>query len=175
MTLLCLSDSQETLDNHIFIKLLDTRRGKSISPDLSDINPRRRRRPSGFRVDIVHPVDDGELAAGGYGFFAPASWLFSFVPVRLAVPPGGPNPPDGSACYSGIGAPGARAVPGSGFRSGSREKTAEENPPPYILSAFNPVIDVSVLDHRVSSVTSYDDMIENQNSDSVQQALELNC
>ena len=40
--------------------------------------------------------------------------------------------------------------------------------------AFDPVIDIPVLDHRVSPVTGYDDVVQYQDPDPVQQPLELN-
>lgn len=37
------------------------------------------------------------------------------------------------------------------------------------------VVDISVLDHAVGVVVRDDDMIENENPDSIQKALELKC
>lgn len=118
-----------------------TRRGKSISPDLPDINPRRIRRPSGFRVDIVHPVDNGKNRRRGYGFFSPVFRLASFVPLRPAVPPGGPNPPDGSAAAPVSGAPGAQPFR---FRFGSdwlpERKRRRDVPPPGFFPDYLPFV-----------------------------------
>ena len=44
---------------------------------------------------------------------------------------------------------------------------------PVCLPAFDPVIYIAVLDHRIGPVTGYDDMIEDQYADPVEQALEL--
>ena len=69
-----------------------------------------------------------------------------------------------TVCASG-GAPepGAKKAEGNPLRAGAGSG----------LSARNPVINVAMLDHAVSPVTGYDDMIEDQYADPVQQALEL--
>ena len=66
----------------------------------------------------------------------------------------------------------------SGSASAEASKKAEGFPPPVCLPglpAFDPVIDIPVLDHRIGPVAGYDDMIENQNPDPIQQPLELKC
>ena len=40
---------------------------------------------------------------------------------------------------------------------------------------FNSVINISVLNHTVSFVPSYDDVIQNQDIHAIQQSLKLNC
>ena len=42
-------------------------------------------------------------------------------------------------------------------------------------SSFNSVIYISVLDHAVCSVAGNDNMIQDQDTDSVEQPLELKC
>ena len=64
----------------------------------------------------------------------------------------------------------------SRYRPGiGRKKNGGLIPPlaPVCLPALDPVINIAVLDHAVSPVTGYDDMIEDQYADPVEQALEL--
>ena len=79
---------------------------------------------------------------------------------------------------------GVAAVPALGARCAQpvparnrKKKRRGENPPsalaPVCLPAFDPVIYIAVLDHRIGPVTGYDDMIEDQYADPVEQALEL--
>ena len=121
------------------------------------------------------PWITGEPAAGGMAFLRLSpGWFPSFRSV-LPSRPVGPIPRTGRLLLR-LQAPQGRELfpaPASGLAAEKRRR--RKNPPPCILSAFDPVIDISVLDHRVSSVTGDDDVIENQDPDSVQQALELNC
>ena len=69
-----------------------------------------------------------------------------------------------------------RTVCAAGTGSGiGRKKNGGIIPPlaPVCLPAFDPVIYIAVLDHRIGPITSYDDMIEDQYADPVEQALEL--
>ena len=65
------------------------------------------------------PWITGNPPPGGMAFYT-CFRLVSFVPARSAVPPGGPNPPDGSAVAPASGAPGAQPFR-LGFRLAFRE------------------------------------------------------
>lgn len=120
------------------------------------------------------PWITGKPAAGGMAFLRLSpGWFPSFRSV-LPSRPVGPIPRTGRLLLR-LQAPQGRKsfqAPASGLAAEKRRR--RKNPPPCILSAFDPVIDISVLDHRVSPVSGDDDVIENQDPDSVQQALELN-
>ena len=68
-----------------------------------------------------------------------------------------------------------RTVCAAGTGPESSAKKGGIIPPlaPVCLPAFDPVIYIAVLDHRIGPVTGYDDMIEDQYADPVEQALEL--
>ena len=153
---------------------------------------------SGFRVDIGQPRGLRELpAAGGVSFFCACPWLVSFVRACPAVAPGGPNPPGASAagrlgrrarrgrcrlrsrawCWSWY-LPGAasgllRSAPGAGGRK-KRRRFLSAVCRFCRLSLPDPVVDISVLDHRIGPVACDDDMIEDEDADPVQQLLKLN-
>lgn len=58
-----------------------------------------------------------------------------------------------------------------------KKKRRGENPPsaldPVCLPAFDPVIYIAVLDHRIGLVACDDDVVQYQDPDPVEQALEL--
>ena len=162
-----------------------SRRAKSISPNLPDINPRPSGRLTVSGLTSFRPGDCGNYPPPGVCLFCACPWLVSFVRVRPAIVPGGPNPPGASAADR----PGRRARRGrcrlrsrawcwSRFRSargpGGRKKRRRFLSAVCRLSTFDPVVDVSVLDHRVGPVACDDDMIEDEDADPVQQLLKLN-
>ena len=114
-------------------------------------------------------------AAGGVAFLRLFSgWCPSFLPV-LRCRSVGPIPGTAPLRLCVMAPPGRER-----FRSGSGSvKKAEAHLLLRLsagpgLSALDPVINIPVLYHRVSPVAGYDDMIENENSDPVQQPLKLN-
>ena len=106
----------------------------------------------------------------GVWLFTPVSgWSPLFLPV-LPSRPVGPIPRTGRLLLR-LQAPQGRSRSGSvsGWLSG---KTAEGCPSAGCRLS-GAVVDIPVLDHRVCPVTGYDDVIEYQDPDSLQQALKL--
>ncbi len=67
----------------------------------------------------------------------------------------------------------SRYRPGSGSAGAKKRRDNPSALALVCLPAFNSVINIAVLDHRIGPVTGYNDVIDHQDADPVQKALKL--